>query len=66
MKTLEKMIPYCGNCSHKIKKDGLVKDEYYCDVVVDTPMKGIVTSDTDGIRCLELGLYIPISHNISQ
>ena len=56
----EKMIPYCGNCSRKTKKEGQVKDEYYCDVLIDTPMKGIVTLDTDGTRCIELGFYKPI------
>lgn len=60
MKTLEKMIPYCGNCSRKMKKDGLAKDEYYCDVLIDSPTNGIVTSDTDGTRCVELDVYIPI------
>lgn len=60
MKTLEKMIPYCGNCSRKTKKEDLGKDEYYCDVLFDTPMKGIVTSDTDGTNCVELGVYVPI------
>lgn len=57
MSALEKIIPYCGNCSHKMKKEGLAKDEYYCEVLIDTPMKGIVTSDTDGTRCLELDVY---------
>ena len=60
MKPLEKMIPYCGNCSRKTKKEGMDKDQYYCDVVVDTPIKGIVTSDTDGTHCVELGHYKPI------
>ena len=55
MKALETMIPYCGNCLRKIKKEGLAKDEYYCDVLIDTPMKGIVTSDTDGTLCIKLG-----------
>lgn len=63
MKPLEAMIPYCGNCSRKIKKEGLSKDEYYCDVFIDTPMKGIVTSDTDGTCCVELGVYKPIQQN---
>ena len=60
MKPLEKMIPYCGNCSRKIKKEGMSKDEYYCDVLIDTPMKGVVTIDTDGTRCVELGVYKPL------
>lgn len=59
----ENMIPYCGNCLHKTKKDGLAKDEYYCNVVIDTPMKGVVTSDTDGTHCVESGVYKPIRKN---
>ena len=54
------MIPYCGNCSRKTKKEGLANGEYYCVVVNDTPMKGVVTSDVDGTRCVELDLYKPI------
>lgn len=64
MKTLEKTIPYCGNCLHKTKKDGLAKDEYYCNVVIDTPMKGVVTSDTDGTHCVELGIYRTLKQEI--
>ena len=60
MKPLEKTIPYCGNCSRKIKKEGMANDEYYCDVLINTPMKGIVTSDIDGTHCVELDVYIPI------
>ena len=63
MKDLETMIPYCGNCSRKIKKEGLAKDEYYCDVLVDTPMKGVVTPDIDGTHCVNIGIYKPIQHN---
>lgn len=63
MKTLEKLIPYCGNCSRKIKKESLGKNEYYCDVVKDTPMKGVVTFDTDGTHCTELGIYESYQQN---
>lgn len=62
MKPLEKMIPYCGNCSRKVKKEGLAKDEYHCDILIDIPMKGIVTEDIDGTHCVELGVYKPIHH----
>ncbi len=64
MKTLENMIPYCGSCSRKIKKEGLAKDEYYCDALIDTPMKGVVTSDIDGTHCIELGVYRPLNQEI--
>jgi hypothetical protein len=64
MKTLENMIPYCGSCSRKIKKEGLAKDEYYCDALIDTPMKGVVTSDIDGTHCIELGVYRPLNKEI--
>lgn len=59
MKDLETMIPYCGNCSRKIKKEGLSKDEYHCDVLIDTPKKGIVTPDIDGTNCVRRGFYKP-------
>ena len=57
MKNIEKMIPYCANCSRKTKEEGLNKDKYYCDVIANTPMKGIVTFDTDGTHCVELDVY---------
>ena len=57
------MIPYYSNCLHKTKKDGRAIDEYFCDVVIDTPMKGVVTSDTDGTHCVESGVYKPIRKN---
>lgn len=60
MKAFETKIPYCGNCSRKIKKEGQVKDEYYCDILIDTPMKGVVTPDVDGTNCVERGFYKPI------
>ena len=60
MKIPEITIPYCGNCSRKIKKESLAKDEYYCDVLVDTPMKGIITSDVDGSHCVEWRICKPI------
>ena len=63
MKPLEKMIPYCGNCSRKEKKEGLAKDECHCDILIDTPMKGVVTEDTDGTHCVELRVYKPILHS---
>ena len=56
MKALETMIPYYGNCSHKIKKEGLAKDEYYCDVLIDTPIKGVVSIDTDVTHYIKLCL----------
>lgn len=59
MKPLEAMIPYCGNCSRKIKKEGLANDEYYCDVLIDTPMKGVVTSDVDSTNCVKRSFFKP-------
>ena len=64
MKTLKNMIPYCGSCSRKIKREGLAKDEYYCDVLFDTPMKGVVTSEVDGTHCIELGVYRPLNQEL--
>ncbi len=51
------MIPYCLNCKNKTKKFGMDNNTFYCDVVADTPLKGIVTFDTDGTHCFELGIY---------
>ena len=62
--TLEIMIPYCGNCSRKTKKKGMTKDEYFCDVLIDTPRRGVVTSDIDGTYCEEMGVYKPINRTI--
>ena len=56
-------IPYCGECSRKVKRNGLKKGEYYCDVVAGTPMNGIVTYDTDGSHCVKLNVFRPIRHN---
>ena len=63
---IEKMIPYCANCSRKTTKEGMPKTMYYCDVVSDSPMKGIVTLDTDGTHCVERGLYFPIHRDLSH
>lgn len=56
MKAFETMIPYCGNCSRKTKKERLAKDEYYCDVFIGTPMKGVVTPDTAETFSMKHGL----------
>ena len=66
MKIHENMIPYCANCSRKTKKEGLAKDEYYCDVLIDTPRRGVVSSDIDGTHCVELGIYNPIQPKTIQ
>ena len=60
MKAVLKTIPYCGNCSRKIRKEGMAKGEFYCDVVSDTRLNGVVTLDMDGSYCMELGVYKPI------
>lgn len=60
MKQINSPIPYCGNCMRKSKKNGLHPDEYYCEVLANTPMKGIVTPDIDGWDCVKQGLYIPL------
>ena len=57
MEDAEKTIPYCGRCNRKEKRDSLKSNEYYCDVVSCTPMKGIVTEDTDGTDCVTKGYY---------
>lgn len=56
MKAFGTMIPYCGNCLRKTKKEGLAKDEYYCDVFTGTPMKGVVTPDTAETFSMKHGL----------
>ena len=54
-------IPYCARCSRKAKKADLKVNEYFCPIVANTPMNGIVTGDTDGSECVELGVYLPIN-----
>lgn len=53
-------IPFCAGCSRKEKRQELKAGEYFCPIVADTPMKGIVSGDIDGTKCVELGVYIPI------
>lgn len=37
MKAFETMIPYCGNCSRKTKKEGLAKDKLFvCHKILET------------------------------
>lgn len=60
MVTNKKGIPYCAGCSRKVKRQELNAGEYFCPIVADTPMKGIVSGDIDGTKCVELGVYIPI------
>ena len=54
------MIPYCANCMHKTKKDGLEFGEYYCNLVADSLPNGIVTPDTDGTKCVKDGVYMSL------
>lgn len=61
MVTIKNGIPYCAGCSRKAKKTDLKVNEYFCPIVVNTPMNGIVTGDIDGSKCIELGVYIPIN-----
>lgn len=60
MVTIKIGIPYCAGCSRKVKRQELKAGEYFCPIVADTPMKGIVSGDIDGTKCVELGVYIPI------
>ena len=60
MKTIKNCITYCAGCSRKEKRPGLKTGDYFCHIVADTPMNGIVSEDTDGIKCIEMGVYIPI------
>lgn len=60
MSVLKNTIPYCAGCKRKEKRPGLKTGEYYCEVVSDTPMKGIVTGDIDGTKCVEMGLYLTL------
>ena len=57
MKNAERTIPYCNECARKIKLESMKFGEFYCDVVLNTPMKGIVTIDTDGTECFQKGYY---------
>ena len=59
-------ISFCAGCSRKAKRSDLKVNEYFCPIVANTPMNGIVTGDIDGSRCVELGVYIPINITISN
>ena len=54
-------ITYCAGCNKKAKKTDLKENEYFCPIVANTPMNGIVTGDIDGSKCVELGVYIPVN-----
>lgn len=60
MNQIRKGFPFCAGCGRKEKRQGLNADEYFCIIVADTPMKGIVTGEVDGTECVEHGFYIPI------
>ena len=61
MVTIKNGIPYCAGCSRKVKRKELKIGEYFCPIVAETPMKGIVKEDTDGTKCVEMWNYIPIN-----
>ena len=60
MVTIKNGIPYCAGCSRKVKRQKLKAGEYFCHIVADTLMNGIVSGDIDGTNCVEMGVYIPI------
>lgn len=60
MVTINNVIPYCAECNRKVKRQELKTGEFFCTIVADTPMKGIVSGDIDGTQCVEMGVYIPI------
>lgn len=60
MTMIKNGIPYCAGCSRKVKRQELKIGEYFCPIVADTPMKGIVADDTDGCKCVEMDVYVPI------
>ena len=53
MKAVKNKIPYSGNCPRKTRKEGISNGVYHCDVLADTSMKCLASSDSDGIRCLQ-------------
>lgn len=60
------MIPYCANCMHKTKKEGLKSGEYYCSIAAEILPDGIVTFDTDGTHCTEIGVYMQVQSKQQQ
>ena len=44
----------------KEKRPELKTGVYYCEIVSDSPMKGIVTGDIDGTECVEKRFYLPL------
>lgn len=53
------ILPLCGGCSRKEKREGLKDGEYYCAIVETILPNGVVTNDTDGTGCDKNGWYIP-------
>ena len=47
----------CAGCSRKVKRKGLKKGEYYCDVAECVVPNGVVTDDMDATNCVKNGLY---------
>lgn len=66
MVKIQNGIPYCAGCSRKVKRQELKAGVYFCEIVAHTPMKGIVSEDTDGTHCVEIGVYCPIERTIAK
>ncbi len=47
----------CAGCSRKVKRNGLKKGEYYCDVAECVVSNGVVTDDMDATNCVKNGCY---------
>ncbi len=57
MNSIPGILPLCGGCSQKEKRNNLGKDEFYCRYARDVFQDGIVTSDIDATRCVSQGYY---------
>ncbi|MBP5515190.1 MAG: hypothetical protein J6Y04_10540 [Bacteroidaceae bacterium] len=51
------MLFMCGGCSHKIKREGLRANEFYCRKVDGIIPHGIVTDTTDATECVQNNWY---------
>jgi len=52
-------FPLCAGCGKRQNRPELKASEYFCSYAKHTLLNGIVTDDTDGTKCVELGVYLP-------
>lgn len=51
---------FCGECSHKEKREHLKEGEFYCSIAATILSNGIITYDTDASNCVQEGWFIQV------